>query len=314
MKDKLPPVFLERLAHIIPEELYDSVLKSLNDEPGCFSARINTIKTSKDIIVQQLRNAGIDFKIAPEIDGALIFNKETALGLEASPFFTEGRLYRQNLSSMLVAELVAPGPGERVLDMCAAPGGKATQLAAMMRCQGAVTAVEAIRKRYYKLKSVVSLLGAENIICVCMDGRRFEARDGLFDRILVDAQCSSEAGFRVNNPPSYAYWSLRKIKELSYKQKGLILAASRLLNPGGTLVYSTCTFAPEENEMVIDWFLRKTSGSFEVDKIVLGKIASYSALLEWQGKSFDPAVRGCVRVVPCGLMEGFFIARLKKVR
>lgn len=312
-QDNLPPLFLERLLRIIPGKLHLLSLKSFSDKEY-FCARINTIKTTKEIILRQLRNAGFDFKAVPGIPEALVFDKGLAPAIQEAPFFTEGLLYRQNLSSMLVAQIMAPESGDRVLDMCAAPGGKTTQLAAMMRCQGTIIAVEAIRKRYYKLKSVVSLLGVRNVTCVCMDARRFKPCDGLFDKILLDAQCSCEAGFKLNDPPSFAYWSLRKIKELSYKQKGLILAASRLLNPGGMLVYSTCTFAPEENEMVIDWFLKKTSGDFDVDKIDFGKIISYPALREWQGKRFNPAIARCLRVAPSGLMEGFFIARLKKIR
>ena len=80
----------------------------------------------------------------------------------------------------------------------------------------------------------------------------------------MDAPCSCEGRFIINEPKSFAYWSVRKIKEMSHKQKGLLLNASRLLRPGGILVYATCTFAPEENEEVVDWFLRKTDGRFEL--------------------------------------------------
>jgi tRNA (cytosine49-C5)-methyltransferase len=313
MKENLPPLFLERLRRILPEKLY--VLSSQSfGEKGSFCARINTIKTSKDALLRQLRQAGLDPVRIAGIPDVLVFDREKAPLIQETPFFTEGLLFRQNLSSILVARLVGPEPEENILDMCAAPGGKTTQLAAMMGCRGTIVALEAIRKRYYKLRSIVSLLGASNVTCVCMDARRYQARDGLFDRVLLDAQCSCEAGFREDDPATFAYWSLRKIKELSYKQKGLILAAGRLLKPGGSLVYSTCTFAPEENEMVIDWFLKKSKGDFEVEKISVGKIDTYPALLEWQGRSFDPSVKRCLRIVPSGLMEGFFIARLRKIR
>lgn len=313
MKENLPPLFLERLKGIIPKALYASSLESFTG-PGSFCARVNTIKTSKDAVLRQLREAGVDCQMVKGIPDALAIDKDNASAIQETPLFTEGFLFRQNLSSMLVSRIVAPEPEERVLDMCAAPGGKTTQLAAMMNCRGSIVAIEAVRKRYYKLKSIVSLLGAKNVACVCMDARRYQARDGLFDKILLDAQCSCEAGFKAGDPSSYAYWSLRKIKELSYKQKGLILAAGRLLNPGGTLVYSTCTFAPEENEMVVDWFLKKSTGDFEVDKARVGKIPTYPALREWQGRSFGPTIDRCLRIVPSGQMEGFFIARLKKIR
>ena len=113
---------------------------------------------------------------------------------------------------------------------------------------------------------MLELTGAKAQIA-STDGRRLRAHDGLYDRILVDAPCSCEGRFIINEPKSFAYWSVRKIKEMSHKQKGLLLNASRLLGPGGILVYATCTFAPEENEEVVDWFLRKTDGRFELTPI-----------------------------------------------
>ena len=119
-----------------------------------------------------------------------------------------------------------------------------------------------------------------------MDGRRFRVKEQLFDRILVDAPCSSEGRFKYDNPKSYAYWNLRKIKEMAHKQKGLLLNASRLLKPGGVLVYSTCTFAQEENEEVVDWFAKKSQS------------------MQFQSMQ---------RIYPDGRMEGFFIAKWHKI-
>lgn len=313
IKGALPPLFLERLRLIIPEDQYAASLHSFN-EARSFCARVNTLKISVKAVLRQLKEAGIEYGRVKGIPEALVFDNEKAAAIERTSFFTDGLLYRQNLSSILVSRILGPRPGERVLDMCAAPGGKATHLAALMRCQGQIVAIEAIRKRYYKLRSIASLLGAACVTSICMDARRFKPRDGLFDRILLDAQCTCEAGFAPHDPASFAYWSLRKIKELSYKQKGLILAAGRLLNAGGILVYATCTFAPEENEMVIDWFLKKTAGDFSVEAIRLGAVPRYPALVTWQGRALDPAVSRCLRVVPSQHMEGFFIARLKKIR
>ena len=99
-----------------------------------------------------------------------------------------------------------------------------------------------------------------------------------------------------------------------HKQRGLLLNASRLLKPNGVLVYSTCTFSPEENEGVIDWLLRKTKGGLKVYPIKMPQVKSYPAIREWQGKVFDPEVGHCFRVLPDEQMEGFFITKLVKER
>lgn len=223
----------------------------------------------------------------------------------------KGFLYRQSLSSMLPAIVLDPRPGERVLDLCAAPGSKTTQMAAMMDNTGEIVAVEAIRQRSYKLRAVIEQMGVANVAIMVIDGRRFKSEQ-LFDKILIDAPCSSEGRFHLDHPKTFAYWSPRKIKEMARKQRGLLLTASRLLKPGGTMVYSTCTFAPEENEGVVDWLLRKTEGTLEVEAMDLKGIPHYPCLGEWQGKVFDPRVQKCLRVLPEDGMGGFFIAKFVK--
>jgi 16S rRNA (cytosine1407-C5)-methyltransferase len=96
------------------------------------------------------------------------------------------------------------------------------------------------------------------------------------------------------------------------KQRGLLLSAARLLKPGGVMVYSTCTFAPEENEGVVDWLLRKTGGTIHLEEIELDGIPTYPALTIWNGKSFDSQVGECLRVLPDGVMEGFFVAKFRR--
>jgi 16S rRNA (cytosine1407-C5)-methyltransferase len=102
---------------------------------------------------------------------------------------------------------------------------------------------------------------------------------------------------------------VRKIKEMSHKQKGLLLNASRLLVPGGIMVYATCTLAPEENEEVADWFLRKTEGRFELTPIQIAGVETYPCLTQWQERSYDLRIRDAVRILPDERMEGFFIAK-----
>ena len=143
--------------------------------------------------------------------------------------------------------------------------------------------------------------------------RRFRSADGdLFDRVLVDAPCSSEGRFRVDDQETTAYWRVRKIKEMSFKQKGILMSASRLLKPGGVLVYSTCTFAPEENEEVVDWFLRKSGRNFQLQDVDIDGVPRLPCLTAWGRDVFDADVMKCLRVKPDEKYTGFFVAKFKK--
>ena len=301
------PVFLERLKTIVGSERYEQVVQSFS-RPDVLSVRVNTLKTNRREILTKLKERNITVQEIHWSTEALILEGLQRKELGQMDLVNEGLLYRQNLSSMLPALVLAPRPGERVLDMCAAPGSKTTQMAALMRNEGEIVAVEAIRGRYYRLKSVVAQMGATNVALKLTDARRFRS-SALFDRILVDAPCSSEGRFKMDDPETYAYWSPRKIKEMVRKQRGLLLHASRLLKPGGALVYATCTFAPEENEGVVDWFLRKTEGRLSLEPVNFTGIPNYPTLECWQEKIFATQVKNCFRVFPNAEMEGFFIAR-----
>ena len=122
----------------------------------------------------------------------------------------------------------------------------------------------------------------------------------------------AESVFKTFDKKTFVYWSPRKIKEMVRKQRGLLLAASRLLKPGGVMVYSTCTFAPEENEGVVDWLLRKTKGALKIEPIHLKDVKSYPTILTWKKRDYNSDVGGCLRVFPDERGEGFFIAKLTK--
>jgi len=308
---QVPDIFLERLKAIIPPAFYDSAVMRLNC--AClFYVRVNTLKISVDGARQVLDGAGIVYEMVPDASEAFCFPPQEAARVRGLKQFTRGEFYLQSLSSMLTVQALDPQPGERVLDLCAAPGSKTSQAAARMNNAGEVSAVEAVRGRFYQLKSVLRLLGVENTQCLCMDGRRFQARGGLFDRVLVDAPCSSEGRFRCDNAKTFAYCSLRKIREMAKKQRGLLLNAGRQVRPGGVLVYSTCTFAPEENEAVVDWFLKKSEGVFLAEPVSFTNIGVYPALTAWEGKTFDSQVQHCARILPGEKTEGFFIAKFRK--
>ncbi|MFH1359477.1 MAG: RsmB/NOP family class I SAM-dependent RNA methyltransferase [Candidatus Omnitrophota bacterium] len=306
----LPVLFLQRLKEILPQEYLPCALKSFESNP--LSVRVNTLKTKREDIVKFLEHEHIHVQKIPWYADAFLLKDITNQQYNQWDGVKDGRIYRQSLSSMIPSLILDPQPGEVILDMCAAPGSKTTQIASLMNNQGEIIATERVKNRFYKLKSVIQLLGAENVKCQLIDARKLRPTNRPFDRILVDAPCASEGRFKTSEKKSFAYWSPRKIKEMAHKQKGLMLAASRLLKPEGTLVYSTCSFAPEENEAVVDWLLRKTEKTMRVEQINFPLIKSYPALHIWQDKVFDESISGTLRMLPDEYMEGFFVAKLRK--
>ena len=308
---KLSELFIERLKKIIPVDKFSLVEDSFKQD-NAFIYRINTLKVARQEVLSVFSEKGIKFSEIDWSDDAIQVNDFKQDIELIKNFVSEGKIYKQGLSSILVPLILGVNKDDSVLDLCAAPGSKSTQMSAMMDNNGSIVCIEKVKNRFYRLKSVVTLLGAENISFQLMDGRRYRSNDMLFDKILVDAPCSSEGRFSLQKSESLRYWSLRKIKEMQKKQKGLLMSASRLLKPSGVLVYSTCTFAPEENEGVIDWFLKKTNNEFEIDEIVLKGIDTYPCVDEWKGKVFNKQVKKCVRILPGNKMQGFFMAKIKK--
>lgn len=312
MKQAFPALFLQRLQDILPKNRYEEALRAFSTK-SLLTVRVNTLKTSWHELEGILKQKKIAFREVSWLSGeALILDGLTPEELREAEMIKDGLIYRQGLSSMLPVAILDPNPEDHVLDMCAAPGSKTTQMAARMKNRGTITAIEAVRGRYYRLRTVSQLMGAENVTFKLMDARQFRPGDRLFDKILVDAPCSSEGRFKVADPKTFAYWSPRKIKEMVRKQRGLLLTASRWLRPGGTLVYSTCTFAPEENEAVVEWLLKKTEGALETEQIGWPDVPTYPALRSWQGKTFNEQIQNCLRVLPTTDMEGFFAVKFNK--
>ena len=306
-QNSLPSVFLDRIKTILPVDFNPSEGFAM---PKHKSFRINTLKLSLAEARKALTEQAIPFDVVPWYEPAFTVPVEFARQVLDSALAQEGKIYAQGLESMLPVIALDPKPGEVVLDLCAAPGSKTTQIAAHMQNQGKLIANEHVRDRFYRLRSVVAIMGAEAELKM-NDGRKFTGAGNLFDRILVDAPCSSEGRFKTDDPKSTLYWNVRKIHEMAHKQKGLLLSASRLLKPGGELVYSTCTFAPEENEAVVDWLLRKTEGRLSIEEIRMKSIASYPAVTTWNDRNFNAAVAKSLRVLPTEKLEGFFLAKFK---
>lgn len=273
------------------------------------SIRINSLKAGEDI-TQQLQKigwAGRQFGWCP--DGYTI---ETGLDpLRDSTAVSEGQVYIQNAASWLPVLVLDPQPGERILDVCAAPGGKTGHIAQVTRNEAHITANDNSRPRLARLQSNLKRLGVQNISYTLFDAtqlsRKLEGQ--LFDKILLDAPCSGEGMMNIQSDKDMSTWSVAHIKRLQQLQKRLIAQAWHLLAPGGTLVYSTCTIAPEENESVVSYLLR-TNENARLQSINIQLPNRVAPVADWNGKAFSDDIKQVLRLAPSSRIEAFFVAKI----
>jgi NOL1/NOP2/sun family putative RNA methylase len=203
------------------------------------------------------------------------------------PLHEAGAYYIQEPSAMVSATLLAPQPGERVLDLCAAPGGKTTQIAAAMEGQGILISNEIHPGRAAILSENVERMGYTNVIVTNESPAKLAERFPLsFDRICVDAPCSGEGMFR-KNPEAVKEWSPEQVGVCAARQEEILEEAAKMLRPGGYLVYSTCTFAPEEDEGVIAGFLAKHPDFEAGDSTAVKAALRQCAAEDAPGDAFD---------------------------
>lgn len=314
----LPTAFVERLRSIVPIERFDEVLGSFCAKQF-FSFRINTLIAPVEQILAELRQLEIEFRAVqwlnaePNSTFAFVASREDRERLTHSPLVGEGKVYLQNLSSMIATWVLRPIPGETVLDLAAAPGGKTTQLAQWMKNEGQLSAVEAVRTRMFKLQANLKRCGVTICKTYLTDGRTVGGKTPeRFDRVLLDAPCSSEARFQAGDPQTWETWSLRKLRETSRKQIGLLKAAVHAAKVGGTILYCTCSFAPEENEQVVDKVLKKFGQAIELDRIDLPIENNQRGLTEFDDFKFDSQLTRAIRILPNQVNDAFFMAKLIK--
>lgn len=275
------------------------------------SLRVNTLKVADDAI-ERLRELGWHGSRYDWTDAGYTIDQ----GLKPvrdSELVADGLVYIQNAASWLPVLALDPQPSESVLDVCAAPGGKTSHIAAITKNKALITANDNSRPRLAKLRANLDRLGVGNVELTLYDAtqiaRKLHGRQ--FDKILLDAPCSGEGMMRYDNDKDFESWSVAHIKRLQQLQKRLILQAWQLLRPGGTLVYSTCTMAPEENEAVIDYLLRKAPEAI-IEPISLDLPNRSDSVTAWNGKEYSSALVSCLRLRPSEHIEAFFVCKISK--
>lgn len=246
----LPQLFVKRMTDLLGEEA--NLFLETYERPKTSGLRVNTLKISVDDF---LAIAPFHLKPIPWAPTGFYYEEQDAPGKHV--YHTAGLYYIQEPSAMAIAPALAPNPGERVLDLCAAPGGKTTHLASYMQGQGVLVANEFSASRAKILAENVERLGLRNTIVLNETPAKLASVfAGWFDRILVDAPCSGEGMFR-KDPQACEEWTLENVAYCAFRQQDILEEAVKMLRPGGKLVYSTCTFAPEENELMLDKFFRQ---------------------------------------------------------
>ena len=270
--------------------------------------RVNTLKTTVDRAVTALEAEGITVE-RTEWHPGLLRLPDDQPGANW-PYF-HGWIYGQEEVSAVPARVLDPQPGERVWDACAAPGSKTSQIAALQDDDGVVVATDSNLGRLSALRTNTEQLGITSVAVTNEDARNHSLKpfDGeTYDRTLVDVPCSCEGTVR-KNPDTLDEWTLEHVEGIAGVQKGVLRRAIQATKPGGTVVYSTCTFAPEENEAVLDYALAEEDCemvSFDIP------LESAGGVTEWQDESYDDSVAKAHRIYPHhNDTGGFFCAKLE---
>ena len=280
--------------------------KAVTPEPTVF--RVNTATVSEHTVLERLHARG--YRTRP-IEGLDTFHQveHAPVPVSKTPEHWLGWIYVQQASTGVAAPVLAPRAGERVLDLCSAPGGKTAHMATLMEGSGSLVASETSESRIRGLLGNVYRLGHPNIFVVAADGRDFP-EGPLFDRVLLDVPCSGEGTLRRSGGQA-PNQSASFVAYVTQVQRALVEKAVRLTRPGGTILYVTCTFAPEENEAVVSDALQRLP--LELEPLDL-PVPCAPGLTSFEGVQYDQRLEGAARIYPQHLDSGgLFLAKLRRV-
>jgi len=312
-KPEMKPAFESRMKTLLPDkEDFDKYNSIIHTKPLNY-IRCNTLKISCEELFARLKkrwNVVQPYIQHPEI---MLVEQELLPGeLGNAIEHLLGYYYIQEVCSMMSVIALDPKPGERVLDLCASPGSKTTQIASFMQNSGTIIANDVKLDRLKILAANLERCGVMNAVCVRNDGvglcQRLTEKKFKFDKILLDAPCSGEGTLR-SSAKTFLMWNEKVVYKLSREQKKLIANALGCLKKDGVLVYSTCTHSPEENESVVNFALKNFPVSLEHLNLPL---KFRPGVTSWDGEAFSSEMVKCARIYPQDNdSEGFFVAKLR---
>jgi len=317
MRYEPKPVFVERMRLLLDDDQdLNKFLETIKTKPRK-SIRVNTLKISPQELVTKLEKRGWklkQIKYHPEIIQIQSQLKPGELGKAKEHIL--GYYYVQEITSMMPIIALQPNKQDALLDCCAAPGSKTTQAAVLMDNQGILIANDLNIGRIKILSANLERQGITNTIITRHDAislaLKLKKLNLNIDKILADVPCSGEGNIRIS-PRTLLEWSENLLKSLSRKQKRIASEILQLLKPGGEMIYSTCTHAPEENEEVVNYLL-KNNPNLEIQPITL-PIKTRPGITKWKDKTFHHSLKLAHRIYPHDNdMEGFFVCKLRKLK
>lgn len=300
MTPVIPELMQELLLHQYGQETAQRIAAGFGIQRPV-SLRVNPLRATREQVEAQLTAAGISWRNVPWYGDAMLLPGVREEAVQALPVYEAGGVYLQNLSAMIPPLVLAPGPGETVLDMAAAPGGKTTQMAAITGNQALITACEKNAIRAQRMQYNLEKQGASRVGVMTEDARRLDEFFS-FDKILLDAPCSGSGTISLLDGAPQRRMDRNWLQKTAATQVAMLQKALRLLKPGHEMVYSTCSVLRMENEDVLARCLAKADA--EVIPIQHQLLAHVPQL--------PVAIPGTLCVCPDEIHEGFFVAKLRK--
>ncbi len=303
-KIKLPKDYTERMKRLLGQEEYETYINSFNDK-NVRGLRVNTLKISPE---EFEKISPFALKKIPWTDNGYYYQDDVQPAKH--PYYFAGLYYIQEPSAMTPAQLLPVEPGDCVLDVCAAPGGKSTELAAKLKGKGVLVSNDISNSRAKALLKNIELMGVKNAYVVSEVPEKLVSRfEGYFDKILIDAPCSGEGMFR-KEPSMVKSWEEHGVDFFAKIQKGILDSVVKMLKPGGKILYSTCTFSPEEDEASMKYLLENYP-QFHIIRPEKVWHEFAPGRPEWVDGPEE--LKNCIRLWPHKLQgEGHFITLLQK--
>ena len=293
---QIPQFLEEMLQEQYNNEITNKIIEGYKEQRNV-TLRINTIKTTKEKIKECLNQAKIEFQEVDWNRDALIIKNASEEEIRKLEIYENGEIYLQSLSSMLPPIILEPKEGENILDMAAAPGGKTTQMAAITNNKAFITAVEKNKIRAERLKYNLQKQGVGCVNVMLEDARKLSDFFS-FDKILLDAPCSGSGTMSIFDKN----FNEELIKRSSKTQEELLKKALKILKPGGEMVYSTCSILKQENEEILKKVLAKANAEIELINLTENIV------------TLPSKIEGTITVCPTENYEGFFVAKIRKLK
>lgn len=299
METNIPRFLEEKLESQYGKELAKTIIEGYK-KTRKVTLRVNTIKSNSDKIEEELKKQQIEYEKVGWSEEAFIIKNKREKEIEELEIYKNGEIYLQSLSSMLPPIVLEPKEGADILDMAAAPGGKTTQIAALVNNKSSITACELNNIRAQRLKYNIEKQGATCVYVMQTDARKIDDFFS-FDQILLDAPCSGSGTLNINDESLNKVFTEKLIQKSVKSQKELLKKALKILKPGKEMVYSTCSILQEENEDIIKTLDKK---EYEIIPIKFDGMEQLPVL--------PTIIEGTLCVMPNDLYEGFFIAKIRK--